>query len=215
MGQSPEVHVRHDLAPADAFTQNAGNRVFALIFGRGLVEPLDDHRFANPPLAPGVLRALVAEYHRSGGGLVPLLAFVLGSEFYAAECAAQDGPATRWLAARRSRPLSPSAYRRALGAVLGRVPEGVLPDSPLAQELALQNGPFVHDALGAGGTTVDATFTLCVGPEQRLVELWRTVLSRPPRKGERERFLPFAEDVAAFRDVAYALLTGREFGHVR
>jgi len=42
------------------------------------------------------------------------------------------------------------------------------------------------------------------------------VLSRPPRPDEVQRFLPVAEqDPAAFRDLAYALLTGREFGHHR
>lgn len=199
----------------DAFARNACNRVFALVFGRGLVEPVDDHRLGNPPLDPGMLDALVAAFHRDEGRLPELLAFLLTSAAYAAPPAQQDGPETTWFVRRASRPLPPDTFGRAVAAVVGRAPAVQLPGSALARELALRNGPMLHDLLAAGGTTVDATFDLCGTPDERLVELWRTVLSRAPRAEEIERFVPFAADRSAFRDLAYALLSGREFGHER
>jgi len=199
----------------DAFARNACNRVFALLFGRGLVEPLDDQRLGNPPLAAGCLSALVDEFHRTGGRLPELLTFLLTSTAYRAPAAATDGPEAAYLAARASRPLVPATYLRAVSAVVGRDVQASLPASPLARELALRNGPLLHDALRSGGTTIDATYELCSTPHERLVELWRLVLSRAPRADEVQRFLPVAGDLAAFRDLAYALLTGREFGHHR
>jgi hypothetical protein len=110
----------------------------------------------------------------------------------------------------------PATFLRAVSAVVGRDVQGSLPESPLARELALRNGPLLHDLLGSGGTTIDATYELCSTPHERLVELWRLVLSRAPRPDEEQRFLPVAsQDHAAFRDLCYALLTGREFGHHR
>jgi hypothetical protein len=199
----------------DAFARNACNRVFALLFGRGLVEPLDDQRLGNPPLAAGMLEALVDEFHRTGGKLPELLTFLLTSMAYRAPVATADGPAASYLAARASRPLLPATFLRAVSAVVGRGVQGSLPASPLARELAVRNGPLLHDLLRAGGT-IDATWELCATPHERLAELWRLVLSRPPRADEVQRFLPVAgQDLAAFRDLAYALLTGREFGHHR
>ncbi|HEX6812690.1 MAG TPA: DUF1549 domain-containing protein [Planctomycetota bacterium] len=200
----------------DAFARNACNRVFAMLFGRGLVEPIDDHRLGNPPLAAGLLAALVGEFHRTGGQLPALLAFVMTSGAYAAPAAAADGPDAAYLAARTSRPLLPATFLRAVTAVVGRDVQGALPASPLARELALRNGPLLHSLLAGGGTTIDATFEVCGTPHERLVELWRLLLSRPPRAGEEQRFLPIAgQDLAAFRDLAWAVLTGREFGHHR
>jgi hypothetical protein len=204
------------LVEHDAFSRNACNRVFALLFGRGLVEPLDDHRPGNPPLVAGCLSALVDEFHRTGRRLPELLTCLVTSMAYAAPLATTDGHAATYLAARVSRPLLPATFLRAVSAVVGRDVQGSLPESPLARELALRNGPLLHDLLGSGGTTIDATYELCSTPHERLVELWRLVLSRAPRPDEEQRFLPVAsQDHAAFRDLCYALLTGREFGHHR
>ncbi len=192
------------------------NHVHAELFGRGLVEPLDDHRPGNPARSENLLAALAAEFERSDGDLAELLRFVTTSRLYALELAAPDDPSGAWFAARRSRALSNSAYARAVGAVVGRDPIGDLGEEPLARELALRNGDFLRTVLDRGGTTVDALFEFGASPRERLDELWRTVLSRVPRVEEVAEFLPLASaDLAAFRDLAMALLSGREFRHVR
>ncbi|MCA8963833.1 MAG: DUF1549 domain-containing protein [Planctomycetes bacterium] len=192
------------------------NRVFAELFGRGLVEPLDDHRLGNPARSEALLAALAAEFERSGGDLPALLLFVATSRLYALDLAPDGDPRGAWFAARRSRALSNAAYARAVGAVVGRDPAGDLGTEPLARELALRNGDFLRGVLDRGGTTIDALFEFGAAPRERLDELWRTVLSRAPRPDEVAEFLPLASaDLAAFRDLAMALLSGREFRHER
>ncbi len=195
--------------------RNFANRVFAELFGRGLVEPLDDHRAANPPLAAGVLETLAAAFDRVDGSLPDLLAFVTTSRLYALASLPPDDPRAAWLAARAVRPLSGAAFARAVGAVLGAAPPTGLADEPLARELELRNGPFLAASLAEGGV-VDALFLFGESPAQRLDGLWRTTLSRPPRAAEQAEFQALADaDLAAFRDLAMALLLGREFGERR
>jgi hypothetical protein len=200
----------------DQLARSLVNRVFAELVGRGLVEPADDHRTSNPPLSAAMLDALVTAFHAHGGSLPELVAFVATSAVYAAGLGDADAKATHLLAARTSLPLRPDAFARAAAAVVGRPAAGTLPASALARELELRNGAMLPAQLAAGGTTVDAIFDTGADPRERLRELWRTVLSRPPRADEEARFLPLAaQDLSAFRDLAYALLTGREFGHRR
>jgi hypothetical protein len=47
------------------FARATVNRVWAHLFGRGLVEPVDDMRPANPPLAPEVLETLARDFAAS------------------------------------------------------------------------------------------------------------------------------------------------------
>lgn len=198
------------------FASNASNRLFAALIGRGLVDPVDDHRPGNPPVSAAMLAALTSRFDATAGDLVELLVWIASSRPYRLGLGDAFDERSQLLAAQASRPLSPAAFQRAVIAVTGKQPRPVLPASPLAQQLALQNGPTLHRLLGSGGTTVDAIFTIGGAPRERLDELWRTLLSRSPRPEEIERFAPLADqDLAAFRDLAYALLASREFGHRR
>jgi hypothetical protein len=198
------------------FARNAANRLIAELLGRGLVEPVDDHRISNPPVSSAMLDALTDRFHATAGDLVELLVWVASSHVYRLGLGGDDDERIELLAANESRPLTPDAFARAVVAVTGRQSPQNLPASPLARELALANGPIVHQLLANGGTTVDAIFTICEQPQERLTELWRTILSRSPRPDEAACFRAYAAgDLAAFRDLAYALLAGREFGHRR
>ncbi len=196
--------------------RHLANRLFAELLGRGLVEPADDHRPSNPALHAGMLAALVDEFVRSEGALAGLLTFVMTSSLYALPTVAPEDASGPWLLANAVREHRDTTFARALRAVLGRDPSGELPNEPLARELALRNGDFVHDALARGGTTIDALFDFASTPRERLDALWNTVLSRLPRDDEVNAFLPaVSADLAAFRDLACALLLGREFGERR
>jgi len=208
----------------DQLARNFANRVFAELLGRGLVEPVDDHRVGNPPRSAAMLDALVAAFHTHGGQLADVVAFVATSAVYrlANEGGETNDPAlasaspARWLAARESTALPPGAYARAVAAVVGGELAVRLPASPLARELALRNGEALPALLARGGTTIDAIHEFGGKPEERLDQLWLALLSRRPSTAEQAEFLPLAAaDVQAFRDLAYALLAGREFGHRR
>lgn len=217
-------------ATHDLFARNVVNRAFAWLLGRGLVEPLDDHRDSNPAAHEEWLSALQAEFHAGGGRLRPLLRALLTSRLYALESteggsATQDhgdDPASHWFARRAPKPLTGDELRRALAATAG-VPASqvsTLPTSPLALRLALLNGEVLGKAtLGARGNTVEMIATLGGSASEQLDELFLTCLSRRPRSEERAAFLPHLEAASdgehALRELALALLLSREAEFVR
>ena len=202
--------------------QNLANRVFAALVGRGLVEGQDDHRLSNPPVHEALLAALVAEWRRTGGDLRALVRTIATSRLYAASSEAAAGdPATeqarvRWFARREARPLDDAVLARSFAFVLGVRRPAMGAVAPLARQLAVQNGPLLHEAL-AEGTLVDSVLDL--GPrDRRLDGLYALVLARAPRAEERAKFQPLLEGDdprTALRDLAFALLAGREFSSNR
>ena len=212
-------------AAHDLFARNVVNRAFAWLLGRGLVEPLDDHRDSNPAVHEEWLSALQTEFHGGGSRLRPLLRALVTSRLYALESDANahdDDPASHWFARRAPKPLTGDELRRALAATAGvpaaQVP--TLPTSPLALRLALLNGEVLGRAtLGARGNSVEMIATLGGSASEQLDELFLTCLSRRPRSEERAAFLPHLEAASdgehALRELAIALLLSREAEFVR
>jgi len=64
------------------FAKSLANRVWYHLFGRGIVEPVDDFRDTNPPSNPELLNALAGEFINSGYRLKPVLRLVLNSNTY-------------------------------------------------------------------------------------------------------------------------------------
>jgi hypothetical protein len=75
------------------FAQATVNRVWAHLFGRGLVEPVDDMRPANPAIAPEVLDALARDFAASGFDLRRLVrALVLTKAYQLSSESTNDDP---------------------------------------------------------------------------------------------------------------------------
>ena len=64
------------------FARSTVNRVWYHLFGRGIVEPVDDFRDTNPPSNPELLDQLAAEFTQSGYRIKPVLRLVLNSNAY-------------------------------------------------------------------------------------------------------------------------------------
>ncbi len=64
------------------FARMAVNRLWGYVFGRGIVEPVDDFRDSNPPSNPALLDALAREFVRSGYDRKHLLRLILNSRTY-------------------------------------------------------------------------------------------------------------------------------------
>jgi len=64
------------------FARSTVNRVWYHLFGRGIVEPVDDFRDTNPPSNPELLDELAREFIQSGYRLKPVLRMVLNSSTY-------------------------------------------------------------------------------------------------------------------------------------
>jgi hypothetical protein len=167
------------------FARAAANRVWAVLMGRGLVEPADDLRASNPPTHPELLEHLAAEF-RKDGSLPRLAALVMKSAAYARRSGA-GGP---FYDTRAPRPLEGRVLAGAVAQALGLDTPPALPEeATLARALALMNGPRPDPK----GLSVE--------------ELFLRTLSRRPRAEE----LDALKDADA-EDVLWVLLNSREFG---
>ncbi len=66
----------------ERFRQAVVNRVWAHLFGRGLVDPVDDIRAENPPIVPAVLEEVSLDFARSGFDLRRLVRQIVLSDAY-------------------------------------------------------------------------------------------------------------------------------------
>jgi len=64
------------------FARAAVNRVWAVFFGRGLVEPVDDFRISNPCVNPPLLNALAEDFAKHRYDLKHLMRTILESRLY-------------------------------------------------------------------------------------------------------------------------------------
>jgi mono/diheme cytochrome c family protein len=64
------------------FARAAVNRVWAVFFGRGLVEPVDDFRISNPCVNPPLLDALAEDFAKHGYDLKHLMRTIMESRLY-------------------------------------------------------------------------------------------------------------------------------------
>jgi hypothetical protein len=64
------------------FARAQANRVWFHLFGRGLVDPIDDFRATNPATHPKLLEALAAHFARNDFRLKPLLRTIMQSKAY-------------------------------------------------------------------------------------------------------------------------------------
>jgi hypothetical protein len=186
---------REDLArwvtESDAFARAAANRVWAMLMGRGLVEPVDDMRTSNPPTHPELLDALAREF-RKDFSLRHLIGTVMKSAAYARKC----GKGNSFYASRIAKPLDGDVLTRAISqAVRGTLPpDAVLAGETLARTLHLMNSADLDRLLVSD--TVD--------------NLYLRALSRPPTAAERAHWS--GTDEAYLKDLFWALLNSKEFG---
>jgi hypothetical protein len=79
------------------FARATVNRVWSHLFGRGLVEPVDDMRPANPPIAPEVLETLSRDFSASGFDLRRLLRELVLTNAYQLSSRSEESDPSRTL----------------------------------------------------------------------------------------------------------------------
>jgi hypothetical protein len=79
------------------FARATVNRAWSHLFGRGLVDPVDDMRPANPPLAPELLETLSRDFAASSFDLRRLFRALVLSEAYQLSSRAPDSDPSRTL----------------------------------------------------------------------------------------------------------------------
>ncbi len=222
------------------FERATANRIFAAFIGRGLVEPVDDHRGTNPPIHRSMLTAITRAFSDAGGRARPFLRWLVTSAMYrvssdppfAAHPGAESGAeidtrrsvdANRLaslLVRREARSLDDREFRASVEQALGiEIGLSDLPDEPLARQLALLNSGVLTEPLAAGKTLVEDLVFFAETSEELLEALYLLILSRPPRRAEIDRLAPALESEAdrtsVARDLAAALVLSREFGVLR
>lgn len=198
------------------FARAAANRVWWILFGRGLAEPVDDLGPHNPGTHPEVLDRLAADFHRHGYDLSRLFRIIAATQAYQRSSIVPNGrdDAVETYAAMPVRSLSArqvydsllqaAGNREMLEATSQRVLAGRQEflkkfDVPLRQALEFQggipqslsllNGSFV--AQMTNPATGDLIAALHASPfltdEQRVDALFLATLSRTPNSDERYR----------------------------
>jgi hypothetical protein len=102
------------------FAKAIVNRMWGHFLGRGFVDPVDDLRPSNPPVAPAVMDALAADFVASGYDLKHLVRVIAGTEAYALSAApltpetAKADPEAKLWERFRVTPLGPDELLNAL-----------------------------------------------------------------------------------------------------
>lgn len=227
-------------APENPFFAKAmANRLWWLVFGVGLVVPVDDLHDQNPPSHPELLDTLARALVDSGFDTRFLLRAICQSQTFgrASLVGEPQRQETRLFAHFPIQGLAPEQLYQSLAVVLGTPPQLVEAnrqqfletfaatnnptDSPttILQALSLMNGSLVGSATDVGsGRLLGSVLQLSgLTPAESVETLYLATLSRPPAKGELQRALRYLEKGEAktsdtrYGDLLWALLNGVEF----
>ncbi len=202
------------------FARAAVNRVWRELMGRGLVEPVDDHRVTNPATHPALLDELARDFAAHGFDVRHAIRTIAASEAYRRSPRATAGspPDDRFLSHAQDRPLPPHVLVDAVARVTG-VPEplGDRPPGTTAVSLGDSRVPSpTLDLLGRcpreAGCAADVS-----GPGSLAVSLhaingpWLNAkIARP--EGRLHRVLDEGRSDAEIITVFYRVALGREPG---
>jgi len=223
------------------FARTAVNRLWALMLGRGIIDPVDQDHADNPPSHPELLDLLAREFVANKYDVKWLVREIALSRTYQRSsevpAALSDVPADRYLVG----PLKPlsaeqlayalseatgntsadakasplvATFRGVYGGAAGEPDDGTT--QTLSQTLFLKHGPAVRGLTGPkAGNLADRLAKL---PPDRVVdELFLSVLTRRPTADEKADVTaaltrtPAAERPAFCGELVWALVTSAEF----
>jgi hypothetical protein len=222
------------------FARAGANRVWAQLFGRGIVEPVDDFRDDNPPEHPELLNLLADSYAAAGFDIRYLMRAICLTEAYQRTSARTDSSQDRTtlparmplkaltgeqffdsiaLATGYDERQDKGAARRQMSVRFSRGAESVEPETSVQQALTLLNGEFTNWAASAEHcpTLVALSATPGLTTQDRVEGLYLATLGRLPSQPERERIdalfasSPDAASGELLADLFWALLSSAEF----
>ncbi|MEL6106582.1 MAG: DUF1549 domain-containing protein [Planctomycetota bacterium] len=197
------------------FARAMGNRVWQLLFGRGLVDPVDGLSQDQPASVPELHQALADQLRSQGFDLRGLIATICKSEAYGRSAAGEDQRASSAVyatfAARQWRPLLPEQLIASYATALGRKPlrPAALNEGSVRFLGRATAGTGATDPLHIERTSQGLLQELAADSEVPLMNLdslFLATLSRRPDGWERQRLASVPPS-----DVLYALLHCNEF----
>ncbi len=222
------------------FARAAVNRLWAHLFGVGLVNPADDMTPENRPSHPELLDELAGAFVTAHHDIKFLIRAVMLSEAYgltSVETRSDPAADARLFSRMNVKALTggevfdslieATGYRgadltRQRAAFVARFPHGerrIDGRSSIPQVLSLMNGRLLATAMKADGdntlsAVADSSFLDTAG---KVETLFLAALGRTPRAEEKERFVKYVteggERNRALGDVFWALLNSAEFAH--
>lgn len=220
------------------FARAVVNRVWARLFGVGLIEPVDDLDSGADPMLGGLLDELAVAFRSSGYDLKFLIRVLTATRAYNLSSEAPPGadfpppdfacmpvrglsPGQLFDSLARATGVNGEAHRaRVLELFANREERPTEAQSTILQALTLMNGSFVATATGPEtgdmlGAIAEAPF---LDSDGRIEALFLTTLTRRPRPDEREELVRYVDRgstpearAAALADVFWAILNGPEF----
>lgn len=235
-GESPTMDAKDPYRPVLAkwitseknqyFAKAMVNRLWFQMFGRGLVNPVDDMHEGHPATHPELLAQLTDQFKASGFDMKVLLRGIANSQTYQRTSRAHDGNEidTELYSHAFMRVLSAEQMYDSLEVVLGR--ERAAPDrkrpqqqvrnagtprqafvkffrtvenpDPLDYQAGIPQALRLMNSPQANGAAVVAEMQTAT-PEEAVQKLYLTVLSRPATQAEVERMTQFAAQQATPR----------------
>ncbi|MBX3732728.1 MAG: DUF1549 domain-containing protein [Verrucomicrobiae bacterium] len=208
------------------------NRVWALLFGRGLVHPVELMDSKHPPSHPDLLAWLTADFASNGHDLRRLVRSLVLTRGYRLDSRVPSGwragPET--FAAALEKPLSAEQWVASLRQVLGdpadpgtlrrtfvrRFPDLLAPEyhPTLQQALFLSNAPEVDSLFEPSGRNLATALVEVSGPRERARRAIRAVYGRDPdavELREASEHLAGRAAGAGVKQLLWALTTSAEF----
>lgn len=214
------------------------NRMWAMMFGRGIVHPVDLMDSKHPPSHPELLAWLSEEFARGGYDVQRMLRDLALTRAYRLDSRPFGGgsmPADSFAVA-MEKPLSAEqGYASLITVLTGRPPEGTDPTSgshrqfwirqfpdlfaaeyqpSLQQSLFFANSPVLEGLLAPSNGNLTARLAAIPEVRGRAQEAISAVLGRAPEPDElREAvaFLSTRPSISGSRDLVWALVTSAEF----
>ena len=196
-----------------AFARAWANRLWAEIFGRGLVHPVDDLRASNPASVPGLLDALADAFAKEPR-IKPFLRLLLTSNAYALSCHGDTDD--RFFARAIVKPLPAEVVLDAIHIAAGTLTERAIArfdptaTTPLLQALGrCQRESACTLKPEFGGSLRQALALVCLdlkAPTKEIDDLYLRTLGRAPTAAERDLAKTCDPD-----DLFWALIASKEF----
>jgi hypothetical protein len=218
------------------FARTAVNRLWAVLFGYGLVHPIDDFGDHNAPSHPEVLSLLTKDFASHGYDARRLLRILANTKTYQRTSRGEGSINPRLFARKAVRPLTPRQLHASLRTAAGLLPapeadqearqfverfdaagSRVEYSAGIPQALLLMNGAVVAALTDPQqsrliSAAADSPFFT---DDDRIETLFLATLSRRPRTDEVERCREYLSKSSDKReglsDILWALLNGPEF----
>ncbi|QEL16224.1 DUF1549 domain-containing protein [Limnoglobus roseus] len=204
------------------------NHTWAILMGRGIVDPPDEMNSKHPPSHPELLDWLAADFASHNYDVRRLTrAIVLSRGYQLASWAGSATPPPDAFAAAVERPLTPEAIARSARIAAGLTPDddslrkavaeafpglpGKVSQVTMQQAMFLTNNPLMADLFKPN----PADAVSAISPEDRVRGIFRRALVRDPDAEELARGVAFlkspAEPGTAVGQLLWAIVAGPEF----